>query len=304
VLRAVQAGVEVDVGGVRAFCPASHLELGRVVDLAAYEGQTHEFRVLEVKDGGRSVVLSRRALLEEHKREVERGMLERIVPGADLDGVVHSVDRHGAVVDLGGLEGFVHISELSHHRVERAEDVVSPGQPVTVRVLSIEPGPRGVRVRLSMKALEQPPSVEAPAADEVLAGTVVGTAGSGVIVNTAKGEGMIPVRELGLPPGADHRRAFPVGRELSVVVISRDSTTGRMRFSKTRVADVEERRNYRDFSHGGGSSAAPSSSLGSQGRACWLGLASPPKAAPPQRQQQHALTGTRAARAGLAPPPV
>jgi small subunit ribosomal protein S1 len=282
VLRAVKGGIEVDVGGVRAFCPASQLELGRVVDLAVYEGQTFDFRVLEVKDGGRSIVLSRRAILELEQRERQRGLMENLSVGADLDGVVHSLDRHGAVVDLGGVEGFVHISELSHHRIERAEDAVSIGQPVTVRVLSIEDSPRGVRVRLSLKAREQAPQVDAPAPDEVLSGTVVRSAGSGVIINTPKGEGLIPVRELGLPPGADHRRAFPPGLELRVVVISRDAQSGRMRLSKVRVADVEERRNYQDFSRGGGTAAAPAGSLGSLGDLLRskLGMAESEPAAP------------------------
>jgi small subunit ribosomal protein S1 len=265
VLRAVKGGIEVDVGGVRAFCPASQLELGRVVDLAVYEGQSLEFRVLEVKDGGRSVVLSRRAILEQEQRERQHGLIEKLVVGADLDGVVHSLDRHGAVVDIGGIEGFVHISELSHHRIDRAEDAVTVGQPVTVRVLSVEEGPKGMRVRLSIKAREQAPHVDAPAPDEVLTGSVVRSAGSGVIVSTPKGEGLIPVRELGLAPGADHRRAFPAGQEIKVVVLSRDAQSGRMRLSKVRVADVEERRNYQDFSGGGAGAAAPSRSLGSLG---------------------------------------
>lgn len=264
VLRSVKAGVEVDVGGVRAFCPASQLELGRVADLAAYEGQTLDFRVLEVKDGGRSVIVSRRSLLEDQRREQQRGLMEQLVPGADLQGTVHALDRHGAVVDLGGIEGFVHISELSHHRVERCEDFVSVGQPVTVRVLSVEESPKGVRVRLSMKALQQAPAAQTPTADEILAGTVVKTTGSGVIVSTPKGEGLVPVRELGLPPGSDHRRAFPPGKELSVVVTSKDPSSGRLRFSRTRVADVEERKNYREFSRGSAGGAAPAR-LGSLG---------------------------------------
>jgi small subunit ribosomal protein S1 len=297
VLRAVKGGVEVDVGGVRAFCPASHLEIGRVLDLAVYEGQAHEFRVLEVKDGGRSIVLSRRAILEDEQRERRSSLLEKLSPGADVEGVVHSLERHGAVVDLGGIEGFVHISELSHHRVERAEDVVSIGQPVTLRVLSI-----GARVRLSMKAREQAPLADAAAPDEVLAGTVVRSAGGGVIVNTTKGEGLIPVRELGLAPGADHRRAFPPGRELKVVVLSRDAQSGRMRLSKARVADVEERQNYQDFSRGTSASAAPTKSLGSLGDLLRSKLGMPPEAPPPPAEAA-APAPERAAPAPAVPAP-
>ena len=264
VKQAVKAGLEVDVGGVRAFCPASQIELGRAPDLEVYVGQTLEFRVLEVRDGGKSVVVSRRAELEARREEAARGLLERLVPGVEVDGTIHSINRHGAVVDVGGIEGFVHISELAHHRIARVEDAVAVGDPVRVQVLGIEESPKGIRVKLSMKALAAPPAgARPPAADEVLVGAVVRHTNTGVVVETPHGEGIVPLRDLGLAPGADHRRAFPSGREVQVVVTSRDASSGRMRLSVTGVAAVEERRNYREFASG--ASRGGGGSLGSLG---------------------------------------
>jgi len=281
--KVVKAGLEVDVSGVRAFCPASQVELGYVADLSVYEGQTLEFRVLEIRDAGRSVVVSRRALLEEQRRERERGLLEQLRVGARVEGSVHSIQKHGAVVDLGGLEAFVHISEIAHHRVERVEDELAIGQTVSANVLSVDETPKGVRVRLSVKALAKAPArPAAPALDEILTGTVSRATNFGIFVATDKGEGLVPVRELDLPPGSDHRRAFPPGKEVRVVLMSRDAVSGKLRFSITGVARVEERRNYRDFSSRGGT-AASQGGLGSLGDVlrAKLGLPEPPPEEPP-----------------------
>jgi len=261
VKKAVKGGLEVSVGGVHAFCPASHVELGFTAELEHYVGQTLDFRVLEIREGGRSVIVSRRALLEERRREATREIREKLVPGADVEGTVHSFGKHGAVIDLGGVEGFVHLSEIAPHRVERPEDVLKLGESVSARVLSVEETPKGLRVRLSLKALksEQPPPAIAP--DEVLKGTVTGHNNGGLLVSTAKGEGFLPLRELGLPPGADHRRAYPPGKEVSVVVTSKAG--GKLRFSATQVSQVEERQNYRAYSSGG--QKASTGSLGSLG---------------------------------------
>ncbi len=260
VKRAVKGGLEVSIGGLHAFCPASQVELTFTAELDSYVGQTLDFKVLEIREGGRSVIVSRRALLEEKRREATENLREKLVPGADIGGTVHSYSKHGVVIDLGGVEGFVHISEVAAHRVERAEDVLKLGESVTARVLSVEDSPKGLRVRLSLKALA--PEAAAPTAipEEVLKGTVSAANNGGLIVNTPKGEGFLPLRELGLAPGADHRRAYPPGKELQVVVTS--NAGGKLRFSATQVSRVEERQNYRAYSGSGGSGGASLGSLG------------------------------------------
>ena len=258
----IKGGLQVEVGGVRAFCPASQVELGYAADLASYEGQTFDFRVIEVRDGGRSVVVSRRALLEDERREQQQGLLETLRVGADVEGTVHSLNKHGAVIDLGGIEGFAHISELAPHRVERPEDVVQTGEQVTARVLSIEDSPKGPKVRLSLKA-HKSGGAPAPRPDEVLTGTVSKLVPGGAIISTPKGDGLVPASKMGLAPGADHRRAFPPGKQVRVVLESRDASSGKLRFSMTAVAGVEERANYREFSSTG--STGGGGSLGSLG---------------------------------------
>jgi small subunit ribosomal protein S1 len=263
VSKVIKGGLEVSLGSARAFCPASQVEIGHVADLNTYVGQKLEFKVIEVRDGGRSIVVSRRSLLEDRRREAALGARDRLVIGSEVDGVVQAVGRHGAVVDLDGVEGFIHLSELAPHRIERTEDAVRVGEQVRTRVLSVDDTPKGLRVRLSLKALAATAAPAKPAAplEEVLVGTVTRATQHGVFVQTAHGEGLVPFREMGLPPGGDHRRVFPPGKEMSVVVVNRAG--GRLTLSATQVARVEERKNYRDFA--GATTGTPAASLGSLG---------------------------------------
>lgn len=272
VVKSQKGGLEIDLSGIRGFCPASQIELSYVQDLSVYEGQELEFLVAEIREGGRDVVLSRRQLLDLRRQQAFAEARSKLSQGAEVDGVVKSVSRHGIVVDVGGIDGFVHISEMAHHRVERAEDIANVGTPVRVLVLGFEATDRGERLRLSMRQtadanaaaeLAAAQKVD-PAKDEILEGTVAKAIPGGLIVRTAKGEGFVPQRELELAPGADHRRAYPVGSALKVVVVSKDATRGRFTFSVRNVAHVEERKNYENFS-GKGTSVSSSSNFGSFG---------------------------------------
>ena len=296
VSKVIKGGLEVSLGSARAFCPASQVEIGHVADLNTYVGQKLEFKVIEVRDGGRSIVVSRRSLLEDRRREAAIGARERLVIGSEVEGVVQAVGRHGAVIDLDGVEGFIHLSELAPHRIERTEDAVRVGEQVRTRVLSVDDTPKGLRVRLSLKALAataQPTAAAAPI-EEVLVGTVTRATQHGVFVQTAHGEGLVPFRELGLPPGGDHRRVYPPGKEMTVVVVNRAG--GRLTLSATQVARVEERKNYRDFA--GATTGAPAASLGSLGdllRGKFKGAAAsagsePPAVASPAPHAQTAPT--------------
>ncbi len=295
--RAVKGGLEVSLGGVNAFCPASQVELGYAAELEGYVGRELEFKVLEIREGGRSVVVSRRSLLEDKRREAASELLEKLVPGAELEGTVTSFNKHGAVIDLGGLDGFVHVSELGR-RVQRPEDALELGERVSARLLSVEDGPKGPRIKLSLKSQEgAAATAPATAPDEVLKAQVIATNSAGVTVNTPKGEGFVPLRELGLPQGADHRRAFPAGREFDVVVLSQGG--GRLRLSATQVARVEERRNFRDYSGGGGAApGAHAAGFGSLGDVLRKQLGLPATA----ESREAPKPGEPAAPAAAAPP--
>ena len=245
VTAAVKGGFTVDVAGVRAFCPISQIDHTYVTEPEAYVGQSLEFLVTEVREGGRNVVISRRKLLDTTRKETEATLAKELNIGSEIAGTVKATLKHGAVIDIGGADGFAHISQLSRSRVERTEDAVSVGDKVQAQVLSIEQGEKGVSIRLSLKALEKAP--DQAKTDEILEGKVVRHTNNGVIVGTKIGEGMVPVRELSLAPGADHRRSLPVGHELRVVVVHNDNS-GKLRLSVSRVAQVEERSNYRSFS--------------------------------------------------------
>ncbi len=289
VQKAVKGGLEVSIGGMRAFCPASQVDNVFVSDLAPFEGQQMSFRVLEVKDGGRKIIVSRKALLEKDRLRVGQEVLQRLAVGGDFEGTVQSVQQYGAFVDLGGgVEGLIHISELAHGRVERAEDVVSVGERVTVRVLAIEPNDKGPfpKLRLSLRARIEAPENLKLSAGEVLTGTVSKLGSAGVFVDTPKGSGLVPVRELGLPRGADFRRSFPVGTEVRVVLVNQDNS-GRTTFSISRVADVEERRNYQDFAKSQGTARSAAGPVGTFGAllASKLGLQVPESPAPSDEAQ-------------------
>ena len=151
-----KGGLEVDLGGMRGFVPTSQIDIRFVEDPSQFVGQRLKFRVTEVRGG--NVILSRRALLEEERAAQAVELRKRLEVGAQLEGTVTSVRDFGAFVDLGGLEGLVHVSELSHARVAHAQDVVKPGQRVNVQVLRIEKDEKGHdKVALSLRALEQDP---------------------------------------------------------------------------------------------------------------------------------------------------
>ncbi len=255
VQKAVKAGLEVGLGRVRAFCPASQVELGYVADLEVFVGQRHFFRVLEVRDNGRSVIVSRKALLLAEREQKGAELAEQLVEGAELDGIVQSIQPYGAFIELGGLQGLVHVSEMAHSRVASPSDIVSAGESVRVKVLSIQSAASGktrdMRISLSMKALVQPTEAETAAAsggqtDTLLTATVVKVESFGVVVDTEAGQGLVPNGELALPPGSDPRRAYSPGATLQVVLQRRDGS-GRIRFSAKAVEEAEARSNFRQF---------------------------------------------------------
>lgn len=248
--KAVKGGLEVDIGGTRAFCPASHVDLAYVKDLEVYVGQTHAFKVIEIRDRGRSIVVSRKAALQEARAAQAEEVLGSLEPGAELEGVVQTLQNYGAFVDIGGVQGLVHVSEISHARVSSPADALAVGEKVRVKVISVDrTEPDNPRISLSMKALVQRPESPGGNDDEqnVLTATVSKVESFGVMVETSAGVGLVPNGDLDLPRGSDPRRAFKPGDTLEVVVARRDPS-GKLRFSAKAVREVEEHQAYRSFS--------------------------------------------------------
>jgi len=281
VTQAVKGGFSIDLAGVRAFCPVSQIDLSYVQDPNVWVGQSLEFQVTDIREGGRNVIVSRKALLEAERVLQKNELLQNLAVGANVKGQVRSLLKQGALIDLGGLDGFVHISELSRTRVERPEDVLQLGETVEARVLSIEQTDKGPSVKLSIKALDAPREAKAPpATEDVLPAKVIGHTASGILVSTSHGDGLVPARELDLAPGADHKRSYPTGTELKVTWVHRDPKSGKQRFSVREVAHVEERKNYREFSSGGSGKMGSFGDLFAGKLGAAAPLAGPVKSAP------------------------
>ena len=225
VAAVIKGGYEVTVAGVRAFCPQSQMDLRRTEAPEEHVGRVLEFRVTKYAENGRNVVLSRRALLEEKAAEAAEETRKKLVPDAVLPGVVTALAEFGAFVDLGGVQGLVPMSELSHARVVRAADRLRVGEPVTVKVLRIDPE-RG-KVTLSLKALEGDPWAAVPGRlreRQVVRGRALRATDFGVFVELLPGvDGLLHVSEIPRHRQAAMREAVAASAELAVMIIGIDS---------------------------------------------------------------------------------
>lgn len=154
--RAVKGGYEVRIARHRAFCPISQIDVARHTDPAEHVGHVYAFRIIEYKEGGRTLVVSRRALLEQEQRLRAEEVRRSVVPGAVLTGRVASVVEFGAFVDLGaGVQGLLHVSEMAWSRVPDILQVVTPGEEITVKVLRVDEASQ--KIALGLKQLSDDP---------------------------------------------------------------------------------------------------------------------------------------------------
>src|SRR5262249_7619966 len=194
-----KGGVDVQIAGVRAFCPVSQLDLHHVDNPASFVGQGLQFRITRMEGSGRhlNLVVSRRALLEEEQRARAAETRARLQVGLVIKGTVTSLKDYGAFVDIGGLEGLLHVSELGFGRVGHPKEVLSIGQTVEVQVLRIEKE----KLSLSLKSLARDPWLDAAEryrAGQSIRGTVTRTEPFGVFVEIEPGiEGLLHKSQLG-----------------------------------------------------------------------------------------------------------
>jgi small subunit ribosomal protein S1 len=163
----IKGGFDVRIARERAFCPISQMDIVRTDDPAVHVGRVYSFRIVEYKDGGRNLVVSRRALLEDEQRAQAAEIRKAIVPGTVITGRVVSIRDFGAFVDLGGgVQGLLHVSEIGRSRAGSAQ-VVAPDQEITVRVLRVEGGGQKIALGLQPPAADAAPvPTEAPPVEE------------------------------------------------------------------------------------------------------------------------------------------
>lgn len=233
-----KGGFDVKMGSVRAFCPLSQIDLGKIVDPDSYVGNTYDFKVLEISDDGRKLVISRAAVLKEEAAEKGKETLENLQIGMTVSGVVRNVVPFGAFVDIGGIEGLLHVSEISHHRIEDPKTVLSPGQEIDVVVTKIEEN--GKRISLSRKDLEPDPWISVPSRfnpGDKFTGTIARKTDFGLFVELEPGvDGL--VHQSMLPHGtAPSDSEFQIGSQIEGWVKEVDANRRRISLALREISD-------------------------------------------------------------------
>ncbi len=241
VIEVVKGGLIIDIG-LRGFLPASLVELRRVRDLLPYVGRELEAKIIELDKNRNNVVLSRRAFLEETQKEQREDFLHNLKPGEARRGTVSSVVNFGAFVDLGGMDGLIHVSELSWKHVDHPSSVVAVGDEVEVQVLDVDLDRE--RISLSLKATQQDPWQEFAGAHrvgELVYGRVTKLVPFGAFVQVGEGiEGLVHISEM-----ASHHVDLPEqvvnpGEELWVKIIDIELNRRRISLSIKQAAEGGE----------------------------------------------------------------
>ena len=238
VIEVVKGGLILDIG-LRGFLPASLVELRRVRDLQPYVGRTLEAKIIELDKNRNNVVLSRRAWLEETQKEQREDFLANLKPGEVRKGIVSSVVNFGAFVDLGGMDGLVHVSELSWKHVDHPGSVVQVGDEIEVQVLEVDLDRE--RISLSLKATQQDPWQEFATnhrVGELVYGRVTKLVPFGAFVQVGDGiEGLVHISEMSAHHVDLPEQVVTPGEELWVKIIDLDLQRRRISLSIKQAAE-------------------------------------------------------------------
>ena len=241
VIEVVKGGLIVDIG-LRGFLPASLVELRRVRDLQPYVGKMVQAKIIELDRNRNNVVLSRRAYLEETQKEARDEFLTNLKPGEIRTGVISSVVSFGAFVDLGGMDGLIHVSELSWKHVDHPGAVVNVGDPVTVQVLDVDFDRE--RISLSLKATQQDPWQEFAGGHEVgqlVYGRITKLVPFGAFAQVGEGiEGLVHISEMSAHHVDAPEQVVTPGEELWVKIIDLDLARRRISLSIKQAAEGGE----------------------------------------------------------------
>jgi small subunit ribosomal protein S1 len=238
VIEVVKGGLIIDLG-VRGFLPASLVDIRRVQNLDEFMGQTIECRVIELNRSRNNVVLSRRAVLEEERKEQRQQILDRLQPGQVVEGAISNIVDFGAFVDLDGIDGLIHISELSWSHVNHPSEILSIGDVVPVKVLDIDRDRQ--RISLGLKQTQEDPwqrVVDTYNLGDELEGTVTKVVTFGAFVEILDGvEGLVHISELAHHHVENPHEVVNQGDKARVKILEIDSERRRLSLSLKRVED-------------------------------------------------------------------
>ncbi|WP_298828116.1 30S ribosomal protein S1 [uncultured Planococcus sp.] len=242
----VKGGLVVDLG-VRGFVPASLVEDYFVESFEDYKGKTLTFKIVEMEKENNRLILSHRAVIEKEKESQKEQVMEQIHAGDELKGKVQRIASFGAFVDIGGVDGLVHISQLSHEHVEKVSDVVTEGQEVTVKVLSVDRDSE--RISLSIKDTLPGPwdSIDEKAPKgSVHTGTVKRLVSYGAFVEVLPGvEGLVHISQIAHKHIATPNEVLTEGEEVQVKVLEVNKADKRLSLS---IKELQEKEGEQDFS--------------------------------------------------------
>ncbi|WP_027417470.1 30S ribosomal protein S1 [Aneurinibacillus terranovensis] len=237
----VKGGLVVDLG-VRGFIPASHVERHFVEDFSDYKGKTLSVKVIELDEEKNKVILSHRAVLEDEANKQKQGILDNLEVGSVIEGTVQRLTDFGAFVDVGGVDGLVHISEIAHQHVDKPSDVLKEGDKVNVKVLKVDKD--NERISLSIKAAQPGPWEQAAKdfkAGEIVKGVVKRLVSFGAFVEVAPGvEGLVHISQIANRHIATPGEVLKEGEEVQVKILDINVDEERMSLSIREVEGGEK----------------------------------------------------------------
>jgi small subunit ribosomal protein S1 len=241
VIEVVKGGLILDLG-VRGFLPASLVDIRRVQDLDEFMGQTLRCKVIELNRSRNNVVLSRRAVLEEERKEMRQAILDRLSPGDVVTGTISNIVDFGAFVDLEGIDGLIHISELSWSHVNHPSELLDIGQEVQVKVLDIDRERQ--RISLGLKQTQSDPwqqVIDMYDQGDVIEGRVTKVVTFGAFIEVVPGvEGLVHISELAQHHVENPREVVSQGELVRARIIEMDPERRRLSLSLKRVDEDED----------------------------------------------------------------
>ena len=253
VVKEMKGGFEIKIAGsVRAFCPFSQMGLRRDEQQAAYIGKTLSFNIIEFSEGGRNIVVSRRAILENERRNKVAALRETLTEGAKVKGTVTSIQKFGAFVDIGGIEGLLPVSEIAWTRTDKVSDILSVGQTVEVIIKKLDWDNR--KFSFSLKDATPDPwerVVESFPIGSFHSGTISRLAPFGAFVTLKEGvDGLIHISKLGAGKRINHpREVVKEGQAVEVRVESVDAGQRKLSLSLAEIsrAEAEEAATIKEY---------------------------------------------------------